>query len=117
KTSSEVKPDTKPLQLHTFTNIQAFLLFVDELEKESDEEDVLAAGDDMDEDPQDDAEVRTPSLAQTQHEPSHVQESASYSSSLDLKKFDNTLLLIERKLIKYLRKMFRVLFNRITEKQ
>ncbi|GKA97810.1 hypothetical protein Tco_0825704 [Tanacetum coccineum] len=107
KTSSEVEPDTKPLQLHTFTNIQAFLLFEDELEKESDEEDVLAAGDDMDEDPQDDAEVRTPSPAQTQHEPSHVQESASYSSSLDLKKFDNTLLLIERKLIKYLRKMFR----------
>ncbi|GJT70045.1 hypothetical protein Tco_1029331 [Tanacetum coccineum] len=35
--------------------------YQDELEKESDEEVVLAAGDDMDEDPQDDAEVRTPS--------------------------------------------------------
>ncbi|GJZ72762.1 hypothetical protein Tco_0636908 [Tanacetum coccineum] len=37
--------------------------------------------------------------------------------SPDLKKFDNTLSLTERQLIKYLRKMSRVLFNRITEKQ
>nr|GEV34703.1 retrovirus-related Pol polyprotein from transposon TNT 1-94 [Tanacetum cinerariifolium] len=62
----------------------------DELEKESVEEEVLAAEDDMDEDPQDDAEVRTPSLNQTQPEPSNVQESASVSSSPDLKRFDNT---------------------------
>nr|GEW08897.1 putative ribonuclease H-like domain-containing protein [Tanacetum cinerariifolium] len=47
----------------------AFLLFEDELEKESDEEDMLAAGDDMDEDSQDVAEVRTPSPNQTQPEP------------------------------------------------
>ncbi|GJX72037.1 hypothetical protein Tco_0309208 [Tanacetum coccineum] len=51
KTSSEVEPDTEPLQLQTFADIQAFLLYEDELEKESDEEEVLAAGDDMDEDP------------------------------------------------------------------
>nr|GEU84719.1 retrovirus-related Pol polyprotein from transposon TNT 1-94 [Tanacetum cinerariifolium] len=85
-----------------------------ELEKESDEEEVLAAGDDMDEDPQDDAEVRTLSPNQTQPKPSHVQESASNSSTPDLKIFDNTLPLTERKLIKYLRKMSIVLFNRIT---
>ncbi|GKB05154.1 hypothetical protein Tco_0833349 [Tanacetum coccineum] len=83
----------------------------------SDEEEVLAAGDDMDEDPQDDKEVRTPSPKQDHPEPSHVQESASDSSSPDLKKFDNIIPLTERKLIKYLRKMSRVLFNRITEKQ
>ncbi|GJS01063.1 hypothetical protein Tco_0317571 [Tanacetum coccineum] len=57
KTSSEVEPDTKPLQLQTFADIQAFLLSEDELNKESDEEEVLVAGDDIDEDPQDDAEV------------------------------------------------------------
>ncbi|GKF06030.1 hypothetical protein Tco_0036698 [Tanacetum coccineum] len=83
----------------------------------NDEEEVLAAGDDMDENPQDDAEVKTPSPNQTQLDPSHVQESASNASNPDLKKFDNTLPLTERQLIKYLRNMSRVLFNRITEKQ
>ncbi|GJZ57032.1 hypothetical protein Tco_0612526 [Tanacetum coccineum] len=82
----------------------------------SDEEEVLAVGDDIDEDPKDDKEVRTPSPKQDQPEPSHVQESAFDSYSLDLKKFDNILPLTERQLIKYLRKMSRVLFNRISEK-
>nr|GEV63519.1 retrovirus-related Pol polyprotein from transposon TNT 1-94 [Tanacetum cinerariifolium] len=81
------------------------LLFEDEAQ-ESDEE-VLATGDDMDEDPRDDKEVRTSSLKQDQHAPSHVQESASDSSSPDLRRFDNILPLTERKLIKYLRKMSR----------
>nr|GEV94718.1 hypothetical protein [Tanacetum cinerariifolium] len=71
-TSSEVEPDTEPLQLQTFADIQAFLLFEDELEKESDEEEVLAVGDVIDEDYQNDAEVRTPSPNQTQPEPYHV---------------------------------------------
>ncbi|GJU52641.1 hypothetical protein Tco_1226355 [Tanacetum coccineum] len=84
---------------------------------EGDEEKVLATGEDMNEDPQDDKEVRTPLLKQDQPELSHVLESASDSSSPDLKKFDNILPLAERQLIKYLRKMSRVLFNRITEKQ
>nr|GEU54978.1 uncharacterized mitochondrial protein AtMg00810-like [Tanacetum cinerariifolium] len=66
---------------------------------------------------QDDVEVKTPSPNQTQPEPSYVQESASDSSNPDLKRFDNTLPLTERQLIKYLRNMSRVLFNRITEKQ
>ncbi|GJX23454.1 hypothetical protein Tco_0227899 [Tanacetum coccineum] len=88
KPSSDVEPDTKPLHLQTFANIQAYLLSEDELEKESDDEEVLAVGDDMDEDPRDDAE-----------------------------KFDNILPLTERKLIKYLKKVSRVLFSRITEKQ
>ncbi|GJT00838.1 hypothetical protein Tco_0822007 [Tanacetum coccineum] len=42
----------------------------------SDEEEVLATGDDMDEDPQDDAEVRTPSPGPTQPDPSHYEEAA-----------------------------------------
>ncbi|GJQ89586.1 hypothetical protein Tco_0000725 [Tanacetum coccineum] len=50
KTSSEVEPDTKPLKLQTYAHIQAFLLSDDELDKDSNEEKVLAAGDDMDED-------------------------------------------------------------------
>ncbi|GJX10455.1 hypothetical protein Tco_0200314 [Tanacetum coccineum] len=63
-------------------------------------EEVLAAGDDMDEDIQADEEIRTPSPKQDQPEPSQVQESASDSSSPDLKKFDNILPLTERQLIK-----------------
>ncbi|GJV99370.1 hypothetical protein Tco_1554622 [Tanacetum coccineum] len=81
KTSSKVEPNTEPLKLQTCANIQAFLLSDDELDKESDKEEVLATGDDMDEVPKDDAEVRTPSPDPTQPEPSHVQESASDSSS------------------------------------
>ncbi|GJV50628.1 hypothetical protein Tco_1446369 [Tanacetum coccineum] len=64
--------DTEPLKLQTYADIQAFLLSDDELDKESEEEEVLAARDDMDEDPQDDAEVRTPSPGPTQPDPSHV---------------------------------------------
>ncbi|GJW63694.1 hypothetical protein Tco_0115578 [Tanacetum coccineum] len=111
KTSSEVEPDTKPLQLQTFTNVQAFLLSEDELDKESDKEEVLVTREDMDEDPQVTEEIRTPSPKQDQPKPSHVQESTSDSSSPDLKKFDNILPLNERQLIKYLRKMSRVLFK------
>ncbi|GJW46327.1 hypothetical protein Tco_0077973 [Tanacetum coccineum] len=92
KTSSEVKPDTEPLQLQTFSNIQAYPLSDDELDKESDEEEVLAAGDDMD-------------------------EIFKLLKNPDLKRFDSTLPLTERQLIKYLRKFSLVLFNRIAEKQ
>nr|GEX16380.1 retrotransposon protein, putative, unclassified [Tanacetum cinerariifolium] len=50
KTSFKVEPNIEPLTLQTFVDIQAFILSKDELEKESNEEEVLAAGDDMDED-------------------------------------------------------------------
>ncbi|GJS94661.1 hypothetical protein Tco_0801629, partial [Tanacetum coccineum] len=89
----------------------------DELDKESENKEVLASGEDMDEDIQAAEEVRTPSPKQDQPEPSNVQEYTSDSSSPDLKKFDNTLPLTERQLIKYLRKMSRVLFSRITKTQ
>ncbi|GJX88141.1 hypothetical protein Tco_0340155 [Tanacetum coccineum] len=80
KTSSEVEPGIEPLQLQTFADVQAFLLSEDELDKESDEEEVLAIGEDMDEDPQVAEEVRTPSPKQDQPKPYHVQESTSDSS-------------------------------------
>ncbi|GJU06070.1 hypothetical protein Tco_1122500, partial [Tanacetum coccineum] len=89
--------------------------YQDELDKESDEEEVLVVGEDMDKDKHVAEEVRTPSPKQDQPEPSNVQDSASVLSSPDLKKFDNTLSLTERQLIKYLRKMSRVLFHRITK--
>ncbi|GKC62098.1 hypothetical protein Tco_1089696 [Tanacetum coccineum] len=81
KTSSKVELDTKPLQLQTFADIQAYLFSKDELDKESDEEEVFAAGDDMNKDIQAAKEVRTPSAKQDQSEPSNVQESASDSST------------------------------------
>ncbi|GKA85806.1 hypothetical protein Tco_0807460 [Tanacetum coccineum] len=78
---------------------------------ESDEEEVLAVGEDMDEDPQVAEEVRTPSPKKDHPESSNVQESTSNSSSPDLKKFDNILPITERQLIKYLKKMSKVLFK------
>ncbi|GKF78184.1 hypothetical protein Tco_0230654, partial [Tanacetum coccineum] len=68
----------------TFADIQAYLLFEDALDKDNDEEEVLAAGDDMDEDIQAAKEVKTPSPKQDQPEPSQVQEYAFDSSSPDL---------------------------------
>nr|GEW77528.1 hypothetical protein [Tanacetum cinerariifolium]GEX40662.1 hypothetical protein [Tanacetum cinerariifolium] len=75
--------------------------------QESDEEEVIAAGDDMEEETQaDEVEHQSPSLNKDKLKPSHTlatQESDSDSSIPDLKKFDNTLPLTERQLIKYLR--------------
>nr|GFB90861.1 hypothetical protein [Tanacetum cinerariifolium] len=44
----------------TYSDIQAFLLTEDELEKESDDKEVLTAEEDMDEDPQATDEISTP---------------------------------------------------------
>nr|GEU41908.1 hypothetical protein [Tanacetum cinerariifolium] len=74
KTSSKVNSDTKTLQLNTFAEIQAFLLFEDEMAQESDDEDVFD---------------------------SQTQEN------------DHILPLTERQLVKYLKKVSRVLFIRI----
>ncbi|GKC87342.1 hypothetical protein Tco_1147991 [Tanacetum coccineum] len=43
KTSFKVEPDTEPLQLKTFADVQAFLLSKDEMDPESDDEEVFAA--------------------------------------------------------------------------
>ncbi|GJT15081.1 hypothetical protein Tco_0873787 [Tanacetum coccineum] len=88
------------LQGLTFADIQAYLLSEDELDKESDKEEVLVAGDDIYEDIQANEEVRTPSPKQDQLEPSQVQESTFDSFNPDLKKFDNITPLTERQLIK-----------------
>ncbi|GJU61452.1 hypothetical protein Tco_1243287 [Tanacetum coccineum] len=121
KASSEVEPDPETLPLTTLTDIQAYLLSKDELAQESDEEEVFAAGDDMEEDTQaDEEEHQSPSPNKDKPEPSHFPEtqvSDSDSSSPNLKRFDNTLPLTERQLVKYLRKVFRVLFHRINEEQ
>ncbi|GJY09303.1 hypothetical protein Tco_0377488, partial [Tanacetum coccineum] len=55
KTSFEVDPDTETLPLTTIADIQAYLLSDDDLLQESDEE-VFAAGDDMDAEPKADEE-------------------------------------------------------------
>ncbi|GJY75969.1 retrovirus-related pol polyprotein from transposon TNT 1-94, partial [Tanacetum coccineum] len=85
----EGEPETQ-LMVLTYADVRAILLSKDEAQ-ESDEE-VLAAGMTW---------MRTLRMIKNP----------------DLKKFDNILPLIERQLIKYLRKMSRVLFNRISEKQ
>ncbi|GKB22621.1 hypothetical protein Tco_0862022 [Tanacetum coccineum] len=78
------------LPLTTVADIQAYLPFKDELAQESDEEEVFAAGDDMEEDPQADAEEhQSPSLNKDKPEPSLIpgtQVSDSDSSSPYLKK-------------------------------
>ncbi|GJX72658.1 hypothetical protein Tco_0309829 [Tanacetum coccineum] len=121
KTSSEVKPGLETLQLTTLADIHAYLLFEDELAQEIDEEEVFAAGDDMEEDTQADKEEhQSPSPNIYKPEPSHILEtqvSDSDSSSPDLKKYDNTLPLTQRQLVKYLRKVSRVLFKKLSEEQ
>ncbi|GJX60537.1 hypothetical protein Tco_0291927 [Tanacetum coccineum] len=57
-------PSRTGAKYQTFVDIQAYLLSEDELDKDSDEEEMLAAGDDMDEDIQANEEVRTPSPKQ-----------------------------------------------------
>ncbi|GJW33332.1 retrovirus-related pol polyprotein from transposon TNT 1-94 [Tanacetum coccineum] len=101
KTSSEVEPDTEALQLKIFADVQALLLSDDEIVKESDDEDVLKAREDMDEDTQADEEEHQSLLNTDKPEPSptqDTQESDSDSSSPDLKKCDNILSLTERQL-------------------
>nr|GEX27156.1 retrovirus-related Pol polyprotein from transposon TNT 1-94 [Tanacetum cinerariifolium]GEX28021.1 retrovirus-related Pol polyprotein from transposon TNT 1-94 [Tanacetum cinerariifolium] len=89
----EEELDTQPMLL-TYADVRAIFLSEDEAQ-ESDEE-VLTVGDDIDEDPQDDKEVRTSSPKQVHPAASHVQKSASVLSSLNLKRFDNILPLAER---------------------
>ncbi|GKC71782.1 hypothetical protein Tco_1117665 [Tanacetum coccineum] len=56
KTSSEVEPNLETLPLTTLADIQAYLLSEDELTQESDEDEVFATKDNMDEDTQADKE-------------------------------------------------------------
>nr|GEU45773.1 Toll/interleukin-1 receptor (TIR) domain-containing protein [Tanacetum cinerariifolium] len=72
KNFSKVESDTEPSQVQTSADVQAFLLSKDALDKESDEEEVLAFRKDIDKDPQAAKEVRTPSPQQDQPEQSHT---------------------------------------------
>nr|GEY68470.1 hypothetical protein [Tanacetum cinerariifolium] len=90
------EPDTQPMLL-TYADVRAILLSEDEAQ-EVDEE-VLAAEDDIDEDPHDDKEVRTSSLKQDHPAPSHVQESAFDSSILASK--DLTIFFLSLKVDQY----------------
>ncbi|GJT82389.1 hypothetical protein Tco_1056731 [Tanacetum coccineum] len=120
KTSYEAESDTQTLQLNTFADVQPFLLFEDEMAQESDD-DVLEAKEDMEEDTQtDEEEHQSPPPNTDKPEPSlaqDTQESDYDSSSPELKKYDNILPHTERQLVKYLRKVSQVLFNRLTEEQ
>ncbi|GJZ67902.1 hypothetical protein Tco_0631142 [Tanacetum coccineum] len=117
--SGTIELDTEPLQLKTFANVQDFLLVEDEMAQKSDDEEVFSTKEDIDEDTQaDEEEHQSPPLNTNKPESSYTQDtdkSASDSSSPKLKKYDNILPLTERQLVKYLRKVYRVLFKSITE--
>ncbi|GJV18855.1 hypothetical protein Tco_1367875 [Tanacetum coccineum] len=113
--------DTQPLVLSTYADVRAFLLSDDEAQESK--EDILGDGKEMDEEPQ------AASIAKTHHQSpppqvdkpqsSHAPstEASNTDSSCDdiIKKYDNTLPLTERQLIKYLRKVSNALFARITK--
>ncbi|GKA52104.1 hypothetical protein Tco_0745300 [Tanacetum coccineum] len=85
--------DTQPVVLSTYANVRAFLLSNNESK-----EDILGAD-----------------KPQSSHAPSTEASDTDSSSDNILKKYDNTLPLTERQLVKYLRKVSNVLFTRITE--
>nr|GEV66894.1 hypothetical protein [Tanacetum cinerariifolium] len=84
----EEELDTQPLVLSTYADVRAFLLCGDEAQENK---------------------------PQSSHAPSA--EASDTNSSCDdiLKKYDKTLPLTERQLVKYLKKVSNVLFSRITE--
>ncbi|GJZ64436.1 hypothetical protein Tco_0620857 [Tanacetum coccineum] len=83
------------------------------------QEEVFEAGEDIDKDTQVDTEVQSSPPNTDKPESSPVQDTDESTSNFspDLKKFDNILPLTERQLVKYLRKVSRVLFNKLTEAQ
>ncbi|GJZ84769.1 hypothetical protein Tco_0650108 [Tanacetum coccineum] len=97
-TFSEVEPGTETLQLTTFADVQALLLFDDEMIQESDDDDVLEAREEMDEDIPP-TKARSPPSNQEHPKSSHAQEtneSDSNSSCPDaLRKYNNIFPLTE----------------------
>nr|GEX13005.1 hypothetical protein [Tanacetum cinerariifolium]GEZ03390.1 hypothetical protein [Tanacetum cinerariifolium] len=87
KPSHRGELDTQPMVLFTYADVRDFLLSDDKSE-----EAILGASEEMDEEPQ------VAGIAERHHQ-----------------KYDNTLPLTERQLVKYLRKMSQVLFTRISE--
>ncbi|GKF17202.1 hypothetical protein Tco_0062120, partial [Tanacetum coccineum] len=117
KPSHEGELHTQPIVLSTYADVRDFLLFDDESE-----EDILGAGEEIYEEPQAvgiaETHHQTPPQAdkpQSSHAPStEASDTDSYSDDI-LRKYDNTLPLTEHQLVKYLRKMSKALFTRISE--
>nr|GEY75229.1 hypothetical protein [Tanacetum cinerariifolium] len=87
--SYEGEMDIEAIQLKKFVDIQALLFYDDEMVQEN----------------------------KPEYSPIQDTDSSTSDSSLNLKKFDNILPVTERQLVKYLRKVSIVLFNKITETQ
>ncbi|GJT00652.1 hypothetical protein Tco_0821821 [Tanacetum coccineum] len=91
-------------------------------EAQESKEDILGAGEEMDDNPQS-AETQHQSPPPQEDKPTspiapHIDASDTDSSSDKiLKKYDDTLPLTEQKLVKYLQKVSRVLFERLTKDQ
>ncbi|GJR91755.1 ribonuclease H-like domain-containing protein [Tanacetum coccineum] len=96
---TNMEPVHPPVADLSGTDVRAFLLSDDESE-----EYILGAGEEIDED-----------KSQSSHAPSTEASNTDSSSDDILKKYDNTLLLTEHRLVKYLRKMSKALFTRISE--
>nr|GEZ93428.1 hypothetical protein [Tanacetum cinerariifolium] len=113
------EPDTPPIIL-SYANVRAILLYEDEAQES--EEDILGVGEEMDENTQFD-ETQHQSSPPQEHKPTSstapYTEASDTNSSSDkiLKKYDNTLFLTKQQLVKYLRKVSCVLFERINEDQ
>ncbi|GJX18721.1 hypothetical protein Tco_0221398 [Tanacetum coccineum] len=90
--SYEGEPDIEALQLKTFADVQALLLSNDEMSP-------------------------PPYVDKPESFPIQDTDESTSDYSLDHKKFDNILPLTQRHLVKYLKKVSRVLFNRLTEAQ
>nr|GFA59059.1 hypothetical protein [Tanacetum cinerariifolium] len=115
----EGEPNTQPMLL-AYADVGAILLSEDEAQESK--EDILRAGEEMD---------GNPYFVETQHQSSPPQEDkhtsstapyteASYidsSSDKILRKYKDTLPLTKQQLVKYLRKVSHVLFERIIKDQ
>nr|GEW29331.1 retrovirus-related Pol polyprotein from transposon TNT 1-94 [Tanacetum cinerariifolium] len=119
KPSYEGDLDTQPMIL-SYADVRASHLFEDEAQESK--EDILEAYDEMDDNPQSD-ETQHQSLPPHGDKPTsstipHPEASNTDSSSDSiLKKYDNTFPIIERQVVKYIRKVSCMLFERITEDQ
>nr|GEV23634.1 hypothetical protein [Tanacetum cinerariifolium] len=99
------------------SNVRAFLLSDDKSK-----EDILGAGEEVDEEPQVDGIAETNQQSpppqedkpQSSHAPSTKASDTDSSSDDILRKYDNTLPLSERQLVKYAKKMSHALFTRIS---
>nr|GEX51834.1 hypothetical protein [Tanacetum cinerariifolium] len=95
-------------------------LIENEDEAQESKEDILGAGEEMDDNPLS-SETQHQSSPPKEDKPTsstapHTEASDTDSSSdTILKKYDNTLPLTERQLVKYLRKVLRMLFERIVD--